>query len=278
MAQYKFIQSMAALPHILSGAIKFARIDELNDPSEMVARVVRDEVLRSRDELMKRGYTDADMENLRRQERLLDRLAPEALVIRTPLTAKQATQQISIAFYQNIELLEARLQEAAALMAERVGVFCVAETVSCLPLWAHYASMGKGFAVEYRDLDTVFHGDDTGVLNGLVPVRYSRDHLGVTFETRSHESIFFSKFPDWSYEREIRVVVPLKDCRQVKVDGGEIYCRDLPKEHVARIICGWKMPDCDRRTIVDEARHINPDVEVCVAKIVGGEVRIEPGI
>jgi hypothetical protein len=148
------------------------------------------------------------------------------------------------------------------------------ETISCLPLWAHYADMAKGFAVEYRDLRLEFPGDDTGVLNELVPIRYSRDRLGVTFDTKSHESIFFSKFQDWSYEREIRVVVPLMDCQQIEVDGCEIYCRYLPAKHVARIICGWKMPDCKRQTIVDEVLRTNPDVEVCTTKIVEGEVKI----
>jgi hypothetical protein len=143
-------------------------------------------------------------------------------------------------------------------------------------MWAHYANNGRGFVVEFRNLERVFEGDDTDVLSKPIGVRYDRERLSVTFETRSHYSLFFAKFSDWSYEQEVRIVLPLTDCRTETIGDHQIYVREIPQGCISRLILGWNMADALRKDVRLHVDQLNPRVDVVNAKIVRGRVELEP--
>jgi hypothetical protein len=271
---YKFIADPGAVPFLLRGLIRFTPIPELNDPSELLPNVILDDVMTSLARLRRDGYTNDDMINLRHQESLFQRLAPQFQVVRVPETAGEATALIRSSFYDQISTLEQRLNRTALEVSSKVGLFCVSLRYDSLPMWAHYASNATGLVVEFVDLEGVFRGDDTGVLSQPLAVRYERDRLGVTFDTNSHESLFFTKFADWSYEQEVRIVLPLTDCRKKSIGPRDIYVREIPRTCVARLILGWNMHDDVRKAIQTHLRELVSKVEIVDARVVHGRVTL----
>lgn len=271
---YKFIANVEDARFLLKGCIKFTPIPELNDPSELLASVTPEDVRRSLERLRKHGYTEDDLVHLRRQGKVLEKLAGRFQAIGAPNTPEQANAMIASPFYDNIPLLESLLRDTAREISSQVGLFCLTRRYESLPMWAHYAANATGVVFEFRDLENVFLGDDTGVLHSPISVRYERERLGVTFEPQSHDSLFFAKFEDWSYEQEVRVVVPLADCRSVAAGDRTLHLFDIPSHTIARVILGWRAPPSSARQLVELVEENNPDVEVYQAEIEGGRVRI----
>jgi hypothetical protein len=271
---YKFIANPIDVQFILRGSLKFTPIPELNDPSELLANVILEDVEQSLERICNHGYTDEDMANHRRQAILLRKLAPDLPVIPVPETKENAADIVRSAFSESyMPLLVGLLEAIAQEVSSKVGLLCLTKTYASLPMWAYYAGNAAGLAVEFRDLSEAFSGDETGLLGKLVPVRYEREILGVTFDPRSHESLFFSKFQDWDHEQEVRVVIPLADCRQIPNGERQLYLFDVPSQHIARIILGWKMAQERIDAVVERVQSINPDVEVVKARIEGGKIR-----
>lgn len=272
---YKFITDPDAVRFLAKGVIKFTPISELNDPSELSPNLIAEEVEASLARLRREGYSHQDVIQLRRQEALLQRLAPQFLAIRAPRSPEEATARIRSSSYDSIPRLERLLGETASEISSKVGLFCLSLRYNSLPMWAHYAGNASGLVVEFCNLDNIFLGDETGVLQQPIPVRYDRERSSVTFEPQSHESIFFSKFRDWSYEREVRIVLPLSECRQEFVNIKPIYVYDLPTTCIVRVILGWNMLPEKIDSIRELVNHINPELEIIQAKFVRGRVSLE---
>jgi len=268
---YKFIADPSAVPFLLRGLIKFTPPAELNDPSELTSNVIHEEVVKSLERIRKNGYTAEDMVNLRRQQNLF-RLAPQFQVVKVPETREQATALVRSAFYDQISILEQRLSDMLRGVSSKVGLFCLSLRYDSLPMWAHYANNAAGLVVEFVGLEEVFKGDDTGVLSQPIAVRYERDRRSVTFDTQSHESLFFEKFPDWSYEKEVRVVLPLADCSTELIGDRHLAIREIPRKCISRLFLGWNMPKNVRQDIQLHVQELNSEVEVVDARIVHGRV------
>ncbi len=271
---YKFIAEPSAVKFILDGAVKFTPIHELNDPSELSPTLVVEDVLASLARLRREGYSEQDLIHLQRQGHVLRRLAPEFQAVPVPRTAAEATALIRSPLYDSVSTLERLLRETAREMSSKVGLFCLSRRYDSLPMWAHYAANAAGLIVEFRHLDQFFAGDETGVLNRPIAVRYQKERSGVTFEPQSHESLFFDKFEDWSYEQEVRVVVPLADCRQAHFGGRRLYLYDVPPECVPRLILGWNTAPESARLVRALATRSRKPVEVVQARFQRGRVEV----
>ena len=271
---YKYIDDPQALKFLLGGVCKFTPIAELNDPSELTPTVDVDAIVETLARFRQYGYSDTNMDDLRRQAALLQCLAPHRQAVHVPATREQATNRIRSSFFNDMPLLEQFLHDTAKDIANNVGIFCLSRRIDSLPMWAHYADNARGLIVEFNDLASVFKGDNTGVLREPIAVRYERERVGVTFDPRSHESIFFTKFQDWSQEEEVRVVLPLSDCRMQIKDNETLYLYDIPKTCVSRVIQGWNMTPAMKElcaTLVGDLRH---PVEMVQARYAGGRVAL----
>jgi hypothetical protein len=275
---YKFIANPEAVRFLLQGSIKFTPPTELNDPSELTPRVVLDDVSKSLTRLRENGYTEEDMVNLLRQENLLQKLAPKYKLIKLPVTAEQATTIIQSPFYNQLPKLTQILNEMALEVSSKVGLFCLSFRYDSLPMWAHYANNAAGLVVEFTNLDKVFQGDNTGILSQPLAVQYEREQLSITFNTKSHEALFFSKYSDWSYEKEVRVVMPLSDCQKELIGEKYIYIRKVQRSCISRLILGWNMSKEARKTIRANVQELNPEVKIVNARIVHGQVKLEESL
>lgn len=271
---YKFIANPRAVEFLIRGAVKFTPIDELNDPSELSPTFVTEDVVASLARLRRDGYTEEDLVHLRRQGSLLQRLAPRFQAVGVPSSTDEAAALIRAPFYDSVSALERLLEETAREMSSKVGLLCLSRRYDSLPMWAHYAANASGVVVEFRDLDNVFRGDDTGVLNAVISVRYASERGGVTFDPRSHEALFFDKFTDWSYEQEARVVLPLAECRRTSVNGNSLYLYDLPLECISRVILGWRLSGVEADAVRSIVGSVHPRVNIHQARFERGRVRI----
>ena len=195
---YKFIASHEAARFLLDGIVKFTPISELNDPSELVPSMNREAVVESLQRLRTTGYSDEDLAHLQQQGKLLQALAPRFQAVHVPKDKVAASRLIRSSFYDSIETLERLLGETAQEMSSKVGLLCLSKRFDSLPMWAHYAANASGLVVEFRELEQAFSGDDTGVLRQATSITYESDSSGVTFDPKSHRSLFFEKHQDWS--------------------------------------------------------------------------------
>lgn len=273
---YKFIGSPDALKFLLNGIVKFTPISELNDPSELVPSMDREAVLASLKRLREQGYSDKDMTHLRQQGHLLQALAPRQQAIPVPLSKSEASRRVRSSFYDSISTLERLLTETAQEMSSKVGLFCLSKRLDSLPMWAHYAVNAAGLAVEFEDLEQVFRGDETGILRQPTAIEYQRESYGMTFDPESHRSLFFAKFQDWSYEQEVRVVLPLSECEEHQLSGKALHTYRIPKPCVTRLVLGWNMNPENTLIVQQLVKDNNPSVAISHARFSRGRVSLAP--
>ena len=273
---YKFIASPDAVRFLLNGLVKFTPISELNDPSEMMPNMDKQEVCDSLERLRREAYSDEDMVHLRQQGYLLQALAPEFQAVRLPATKEEATNRIRAPFYDSMQVLEDLLAGTARTMSSKVGLFCLTRRFDSLPMWAHYAANATGLAVEFEGIEQVFSGDKTGVLRQPTQITYHRESFGVTFDPKSHRSLFFAKFQDWSYEQEVRVVLPLSECQKHTTFDKQLYTCQIPKTCIARVVLGWNMSPANKVAVEKLIKTENPNVKISHAVFSKGRVCLVP--
>lgn len=267
---YKFVGSKAAVQAIARGSLKFTQIAELNDPSELVPFMDRKAVYASLVTLRKSGYTTDQFEWLGRQAAILRLLSPEKYAhLRLP-PIEQANQILASSTYDNLDFMETELLNTILLIRSRVGVLSLTTRFNSLPMWAHYGALAKGFVVRFEGLQNEFQDKTTGSLDVVKPVNYVEDLEGMTHDPSTQDHLFFSKFRDWSYECEWRVVSPLSSC-QLSIDG-KMHLRCVSPSTVTGVICGWSVSDEEVHSLVADLSYTNSNIEILVASLNRGRV------
>lgn len=294
MLFYKFLKDDAehkALKGIIRGKLKFSRIPELNDSSEEFVTTNLQEYRSTLTRILNNNYTTEngniqrreDMDTLEKHIELVNKIYPSLPLPRNTITwlmeylpainrrnepfAILQMPPFNMPEELNSEtmfnLLTNILKEVHQSILSKVGIFCVSECVKSFPMWAHYADNAQGFAVEFKDLDNYFNGDngETGVFHELKPVKYSNGcRPAVPLEPNNLDEIFFSKLDHWEYEHEHRVIELLSSC---KIDFKGNYLYEMQSQCVSRIIVGWKCTD-DR---FEEIKKACGDIEVTRARL-----------
>lgn len=268
---YKFIGSKAALKPILNGKLKFSTIKELNDPTELIPFFDREIVMKSLYEKRKKGYKESDLKLLKYQEEVLAALSPTTMALKSPKTVEAANATLHLPIYDNLEFLEKQLKKTTKSVIDCTGVLCLTTRINSLPMWAHYANNANGYAVEYSKLEEVFNNEKESVFGNLVKVEYQENRATMTFEPDTFRGMFFSKFDDWSYENEIRVVLPLRQCEL----QDNLHLKTISKNHIKSIILGWRMSEEDQNEIISTVKDINSNVKIKYAKIENGKISIK---
>jgi hypothetical protein len=269
---FKFVSDLGCLPTIAAGTLKFARPADMNDPAEILPYIDQSEFTRSLEHYRLNGLSEDDYRELQRQQLLLEKLARDAIGSEVPNTRAQAFEVLRARLDQDVWILERYLREVASLIAQSIGVLCLTKHVHSLPMWAHYAGRASGATVELCDLDKAFPADDTGILGQPIDVTYPQRRTGVTFDPRSHRSLFFDKFKDWDYEQEVRVILPLSCCRQSVEAQQSSFFFDTQPKHVRRIILGWNVSPDQEVRVRQQVLAINNDVIIAKASCERGQV------
>jgi hypothetical protein len=274
MRLYKYITSESALKSIVAGKIKFATLDSLNDPTELMPKIYESELLQSLKEKRKKGYSKDDLFDLKRQEILFKKLSPETMIINAPESIEKANSIVNLPVYSNMEYLKKMFHSTVELIASRCGIFCISTRYDSLPMWAHYANNASGFVIEFEHLQEIYKGDGTGILNEIKNIDYKNKRSGINFHNGSYNSLFFEKNKDWEYESEKRVITDLNSCTELKIGDEVIYFQEISKKFISKVIFGWKVP----RQIIDklsiELCEINPNIKIAVSRIENGFIEI----
>lgn len=132
------------------------------------------------------------------------------------------------------EMIEPFIRPVKAVL-DSWGVFCLCERCNDLLMWSHYSDGHRGYCLEF----------DKNILNSLGVCRkvdYRKTYPIVSDFRDSTRTVghlcTFSKYEQWEYEQEWRVVVDPKD--NLKSPGSRHY--EIPEELLTGIIFGCEMP------------------------------------
>ena len=200
MRLYKYIScrksgniDLVALENILKGKLKFAASRDLNDPAEINHEYNKQAINQSLQELIDLGYSDEGFEFLKKQCAILEKIG----IIPPTFFSCFSCAQEATDFIRTVHNTAHRLimmdgfRYITNELANKVGVFCVADDYASSTMWAHYADNSHGVAIEFARLHDAFQVDETGLFSQLRQITYKTPRALMTFDPRSHENLFF---------------------------------------------------------------------------------------
>ena len=85
------------------------------------------------------------------------------------------------------------------------GIMSLSESATITPMWAHYGNNHSGIAIGFNlfELHKIVQGTISRIKYTEEPVKIP---FGNTEDIYSYQNLFFTKSPEWSYEKEIRIL------------------------------------------------------------------------
>jgi len=130
---------------------------------------------------------------------------------------------------------------------DTIRVCCLTEKNDSIIMWSHYAKYHKGICVEYEI-------DSEHFKNMVYPVIYSGKLFDMTnifekVQTGSFNNLFATvaamhKSPEWSYEKEWRIIVPT---------GEKSGIGNIPAPQIKSITLGSKISNENKNKIIEIA-------------------------
>ena len=155
------------------------------------------------------------------------------------------------------EQLDAAAHKQRETQFSQYGIICMTERPQSSCLWSHYGDKHQGVALGF---DFQKNGES------IFRVNYSsaRPTLDISEETKPGDSkamkqiidCLTTKSPDWSYEREFRVILPLSNSivsKQV-VEGKDMHFIPMPTQ-LREVIIGYHCTNEDRQLIRDTVQR-----------------------
>lgn len=200
----------------------------------------------------------------------------ESTLGKQPASLEKFRQRIEIHYESRMRHLRVNRRLARERAAERVrkfwddlGLLSLTATENNLLMWAHYTDGHKGMVIEFDAKHPFLKLTDSSHPNpsererdiqfgALTPVVYSSDrprhHLGEIPQPVD----FFTKSPEWSYEREWRVVRLLAESDSQKpTPQGTVHLFAVPPECIKRVVMGCCMEQKTRTELLN-AFAVNP--------------------
>ncbi len=119
----------------------------------------------------------------------------------------------------------------------RLGIFSLTEDPIHNVMWGHYASQHRGIVVEFDDQNLWFHQKlgPNDEFRHLVKVSYVENPHPRSLSQLAGGDVLYTKNMEWSYEREWRIIRPLKD--GIEVSAGKFFF-EVPPEAISAVIFG----------------------------------------
>ncbi|WDS37333.1 DUF2971 domain-containing protein [Pseudoxanthomonas sp.] len=168
----------------------------------------------------------------------------------TPLMQQQQGQFLAMLGAVSNRLIPA----IPAKMDEVLGVLSLCEIPDSLLMWAHYGMSHTGFVLELDSRHPYFNArrTDQDEFGHLRQVRYRDVRPSASLIDLDGTEMFLVKSKEWSYEREWRVLRPLKDAHNlVNANGEDIHLFQLPPYSIKAVILGVRAST----TLADQARQ-----------------------
>lgn len=147
---------------------------------------------------------------------------------------------------------------------QRYGILSLSRLHDSLLMWAHYADYHRGFVIGFNEDNVFFKGYELiPGLQRLSPVEYKDKRPVLSLSTQNTPQIFFRKSPEWSYEREWRLIRPLTECsKKINENPHPIYLFDLPVEAIGQVVTGAQMRQdeyqelCEHCSKTEDLKHV----------------------
>lgn len=137
-------------------------------------------------------------------------------------------------------------------LEEWMGIMCFSSLVSQPVLWSLYAEKHQGVAFEVKHawntteehLSQMIYSNERPVLN-FSQLRMLQKHCSQTEQDKYLKDLFDSlrtqKSEGFSFEREYRLCINLKNKQHCQFKNGNYYWR-LPKNALKRVVLGFRCP------------------------------------
>lgn len=106
--------------------------------------------------------------------------------------------------HRNPAMWEALGSDLIQVYRHKLGLYCLTERNDSILMWSHYAADHTGYCLEFEATD------DTPVFGTAQQVSYADTYPEINFyNTPDSDKVtlsFLTKFTDWSYEREWRII------------------------------------------------------------------------
>jgi Protein of unknown function (DUF2971) len=230
--------------------IRFTQPDALNDPFELHPHF--ESIVAEADVLANLPQTPVD---LRPMVAHAYAMLPEAqramLPIETAMEAIEAfmaTDDSREATAQGLQIFLRSMRDGAAPIREaiyrafneNVGILSLSEMPDNELMWAHYADSHTGIVLCFDEQHGFFNrrrseNDEFYFVRRVV---YS-DRPAVSMATLDGDALLVTKGTKWAYEREWRMIVPLKDAmRSLPVGRDTVHLFAFPPDAMRGIIIG----------------------------------------
>lgn len=137
---------------------------------------------------------------------------------------------------------------------EYVGVLSLSELPDNILMWSHYSGGHTGFVLEFDAQHPYFNGklSESDELRHVREVIYRGERTQVPFTAMNGVEMFFVKSTHWAYEKEWRILRPLKDA-EVTCDNNPfpIHLFKFPENTLRHIIWGPKIDKVVTRKLID---------------------------
>ena len=247
MSLYKYVK-FEDLKRILNGSIRFTQPGAFNDPFEMVPEL----------------YAPEEFEN-------------EEFHIRFSLTAprREPDKNAPEDDFDSDHGSDRTSRRILDSLNKEIGILSLSKNRSSLLMWSHYADAYSGAIIKFDEA----HEFLTGHFDMEYSEQRPRVHIAnYTGDEPTPIAELCVKAKEWKYEREVRVVRRLTDCRCVDTDCGfPVYVMDVPSNCIESVILGERMPVRHQREIWNLVKDM-PDVSLYLDAVSnwGYEFRIEP--
>jgi Protein of unknown function (DUF2971) len=256
---FKYISAEVAPLFAKTLKVRFTQPSDLNDPFELrplidfnsTAEEFRSEVDARITEIF--GSVDGVLTAIERQQATdpnYPALAVPVQVFRKMIETNPTLGQQFMAEMQRhkAEILqrntraavwETQWQKFQESFGQSLGIFSLTEDPVHTLMWSHYASQHYGVVVEFDENNPWFDqrvstSDD---FRHLVRVTYVQNPQPRTWQQLQGADVLYTKNAEWAYEREWRIIRPVKD--GTEVSPGK-FCFEVPADAVSSIIFGCR--------------------------------------
>lgn len=269
--------------------IRFTQPDALNDPFELQPHF--DTLIAEADVLANLSESPVDLRPMVKQAY---ELIPELQAIPLDFAMRaveefMSTEDARQATAEGLRMFLKSMRDGAPGLRqvihrafnENIGILSLSEIADNELMWAHYADSHKGLVLGFDEQHPFFERRRTknDEFYFIRKVRYS-DDPPVSLATIDGDALLITKGRKWSYEREWRMLVPLRDApRLVPVAGDTVYLFAFPADALQLVILGINTASDTEAEVTNllstpELRHIKigraiPDLESRAIKISG---------
>ena len=233
---YKYV-TISVLKKVLEGSIRFTQPSAFNDPLELLP-----EIIVPNDEK--------------------ERTISVSFDIRAQRQSRSVEQNDAIP--DGYGSSDAMSRGIVRQLNQIIGILSLSKTRDSLLMWAHYADQYSGAVITFDGTHDFFSDQIDIEYQSERPRRHLRDYLTGTPIPLAELCV---KSDQWAYEKEVRIVRTLAECKHAGIDlrGFPIFVHEVPIDAIKSVILGERTPVVEQREIF--ARVMDSKISLSLAAI-----------